>query len=491
MSKVFISHSSKDVQVATELVKLLESVGVQCWYAKRDVQGGKKYSEKIVEQIKKSEFLIVLLTQAAYNSPHVEKELAIASKYETTLLPIRLDASKPPDGWDYFLELSQWIDAVVPPGGKAVTDLKRISKEVLKVVSGNSRTQLPVVSRRSTSGAAASVPVIDTSANGNQESLDNLSVKSAMRGMELRKAKKTLDELALDIARQRELSAQVAADEMDLAIKSRSIKERRERAQLDEQRLQGELVRSNAKFAKLCDDHTSIVQRIRQSQETFDHHHAQVAKIARDCFLAGNDLRSLRLETARAISFPVNPSLDDFIDVFGFLGSAFGLPSARNFWDEMARSRSLSNLALYNRAVSLLFRGGDKDCLPIVVRELEVVQQRLSGSRECHDEIAACIFFEKPPLRGSAFVLRVWRKEPFDSDQTRRLRDVIDGALSTLSWVISKDRAHKGWNPALLPDDPWMVDDKSPIRMVRTRGAHPKRGSSKLDRAHADHSGAR
>lgn len=474
MSKVFISHSSKDVRVATELVELLESAGVQCWYAKRDVQGGKKYNEKVVEQIKESEFLVVLLTHAAYNSKHVERELAIASKYETTLLPIRLDASKPPDGWDYFLELSQWIDAVVPPGGKAVPDLTRISKEVLKVVSGHLRTQLPVVRRRSISGAAASVPVIDTSANRNQESLDDLSVKSAMRGMELRKAKKALDEIAWDIAHQRKLSAQVAADEMDLASKSRSIKERRERAQLDEQRLQGELVRSNAKFAKLCDDHTSIVQRIRQSQETFDHHHAQVAKIARDGFFAGNDLRSLRLETARAISFPVNPSLDDYIDVFGFLGSAFGLPSARNFWDAMARSRTLSNLALYNRAVALLFHEGDRDCLPIVVRELEVVQHRLtglSGCRECHDDLAACIFFEKPPLRGSAFLLRVWRREHFDSVQTRRLRDVIDGALSTLSWVISKDRARKGWNPALLPDDPWIINDNPPMRMLRPRSA--------------------
>lgn len=480
MSKVFISHSSEDVHVANELVELLESAGVQCWYAKRDIQGGKKYNKEVSRQIKESEFLVVLLTHAAYKSKHVETELALASKFETALLPIRLDTSNTPDGFTYFLELSQWIDAVVPPGGKAVSDLKRISNEVLKVVSGHSRIPLPIVRRRSTSRAAAAVPVIDTSANRHRESVDELSVNAAMLGMELRKVKKAIDSLTWAIARQREVSAQVDADEIDLAKKSRSIKERRERARLDEERLQEELGRSTVMFAKLCDDHRGMVQRIRQSQETFDHYRTQFAKIARDGFFAGNDLRTLRLETARAISFPVDPSLDDFVEVFGFLGSAFGLPSARNFWDAMARARSLSSIHLYNRAVALLFHGGDEDCLPLVVRELEVVKNRLSGSRECHDDLAACILFEKPPLRGAAFVLRAWRREHSGSDETWRLRDAIDGALSTLRWVISKDRARKGWSPALLPEDPWIVDGHPPVpvQLVRPRGAHAKRGSS-------------
>ena len=59
----FISHSSKDMTNAMSLVERLESRGVNCWVAPRDIDAGANYSDEIVEGIRTSASLIVLISK--------------------------------------------------------------------------------------------------------------------------------------------------------------------------------------------------------------------------------------------------------------------------------------------------------------------------------------------------------------------------------------------------------------------------------------------
>lgn len=52
---VFISHSSKDKQVADAMCNKLESSGIRCWIAPRDILPGMDWTESLVKAIKKVE----------------------------------------------------------------------------------------------------------------------------------------------------------------------------------------------------------------------------------------------------------------------------------------------------------------------------------------------------------------------------------------------------------------------------------------------------
>jgi hypothetical protein len=49
---VFISHSTKDNQVADAICHVLEQNGVRCWIAPRDIAAGTDYGTEIIRGIK-------------------------------------------------------------------------------------------------------------------------------------------------------------------------------------------------------------------------------------------------------------------------------------------------------------------------------------------------------------------------------------------------------------------------------------------------------
>ena len=59
--QVFISHASRDAELARALVRLLEEQGVTCWISGRDVAFGANYQEAIVGAISGARALVLLL----------------------------------------------------------------------------------------------------------------------------------------------------------------------------------------------------------------------------------------------------------------------------------------------------------------------------------------------------------------------------------------------------------------------------------------------
>lgn len=78
----FISYSTKDQAFADRLYADLQAKGVRCWFARHDIQGGKKVHEQIDEAIRVYDKLLLILSDASMNSKWVKTEIANARARE-------------------------------------------------------------------------------------------------------------------------------------------------------------------------------------------------------------------------------------------------------------------------------------------------------------------------------------------------------------------------------------------------------------------------
>ena len=110
-SDVFISYASQDEAVADAVCEALESAGVSCWIAPRDVTPGEFYAESIAHAIDSAKVIVLVLSQSAAVSQHVLREVERAGSKRHAVVPFRIDLAPLPVGLEYFLNTSQWLDA--------------------------------------------------------------------------------------------------------------------------------------------------------------------------------------------------------------------------------------------------------------------------------------------------------------------------------------------------------------------------------------------
>ena len=110
MSTIFISHSSKDLAVAQTICAALESRGLTCWIASRDVGAGDNFQEAIVTAIRSAKVMVLVFSDNANNSTEIKKELALASQNKVAVIPARVEDVVPTAALAYELATRQWIN---------------------------------------------------------------------------------------------------------------------------------------------------------------------------------------------------------------------------------------------------------------------------------------------------------------------------------------------------------------------------------------------
>ncbi len=128
---VFISYASHDKSVADATCEALESAGVACWIAPRNVTPGEFYAESIVHAIDSAKVIVLVLSQHAAASQHVLREVERASSKRYPVVSFRIDAAPLPAGLAYFLNSSHWLDASVTGTAQAVPRLVAAVKNAL------------------------------------------------------------------------------------------------------------------------------------------------------------------------------------------------------------------------------------------------------------------------------------------------------------------------------------------------------------------------
>ena len=113
---IFVSYCTKsDRDAAYELVAHIESRGIECWIAPRDVQGGMEWAAEIVNAITVAKVMVLIFSASANNSPQVRREVMLAAHRGVRVVPFRIEDITPAASLEYFLGGQQWLDAFPPP----------------------------------------------------------------------------------------------------------------------------------------------------------------------------------------------------------------------------------------------------------------------------------------------------------------------------------------------------------------------------------------
>jgi hypothetical protein len=107
---IFISHSSLDRKVAETICNALESRGLHCWIAYRDVGPGDNFQEAIVKAIRSAQLMLLVFTNNANNSQEIKKEIVLASHHHIAVIPLRVEDVAPNDALAYEFATRQWFD---------------------------------------------------------------------------------------------------------------------------------------------------------------------------------------------------------------------------------------------------------------------------------------------------------------------------------------------------------------------------------------------
>jgi len=137
---VFISYSQPDHAPAFGIVSHLESSGIDCWIAPRDVTPSADWAEEIVEAIAAARVMVLVFSASTNDSPQVRREVERAVHRRVTVLPFRIENVLPSRSMEYFLSAQHWLDAFPPPLEPHFTRLVDYLQALLRAPSASTAT---------------------------------------------------------------------------------------------------------------------------------------------------------------------------------------------------------------------------------------------------------------------------------------------------------------------------------------------------------------
>jgi TIR domain len=138
---VFISHAHKDKSIAEAICGKLESAGLKCWIATRDISARDDWTEATRNAIGSSRAIVLVLSENANAAPHIEREIAHAFYMRRTILPFRLGETLPRREILFYLGNIPWFDALNPPADEQLEAFAAHVKGLTPVPAGEAPPQ--------------------------------------------------------------------------------------------------------------------------------------------------------------------------------------------------------------------------------------------------------------------------------------------------------------------------------------------------------------
>src|SRR5262249_40225052 len=191
---------------ARTICSALESRGLPCWIASRDVGPGENFMEAIVRAIRTAKVMVLVFSENANNSDDIKREIVLAGNAKVTVIPVRVEDVVPGDAFAYQFATRQWIDLFDDWEGQ----IERLAKWIIHIVAAE------------TAGAATSK--VEAKAELPNPTTDTPMIDADRRRKEA-KAKQRAEE-----------EAQRRKDEAEQADKERQRAEKEERRRTQAQR---------------------------------------------------------------------------------------------------------------------------------------------------------------------------------------------------------------------------------------------------------------
>lgn len=137
----FVSHSSRDKLTADATVATLESRGIRCWVAPRDVVPGIRWADAIVRAIRECRLMVLVFSSQANDSEHILREVELAANHHKPIIPLRVDDTLPCETLDYYISGTHWLDAIDPPLEAHLERLSAVVQGLLDGMPGDGATR--------------------------------------------------------------------------------------------------------------------------------------------------------------------------------------------------------------------------------------------------------------------------------------------------------------------------------------------------------------
>jgi hypothetical protein len=158
---VFISYSVHDKLTAQAVCATLESNGIRCWIAPRDIMPGSEYGDAIVDAINQSRALVLVFSSYANQSPQIRREVERAVSKGLPIVPLRIEDIAPTQSLEYFIGAVHWLDALTPPLEHHLQRLAEAVKVLLRIdaTAAGGQVRTPILMPAERAAAAASIPI--------------------------------------------------------------------------------------------------------------------------------------------------------------------------------------------------------------------------------------------------------------------------------------------------------------------------------------------
>jgi tetratricopeptide (TPR) repeat protein len=112
---VFISYSSVDRAIADAICTKIESRGISCWIAPRNISPGADWSAAIIDAINGASLMVLVMSSHANASRQIHREVERAINKGITVLPYRIQNIDPDRALEYYIGSLQYLDAYSGP----------------------------------------------------------------------------------------------------------------------------------------------------------------------------------------------------------------------------------------------------------------------------------------------------------------------------------------------------------------------------------------
>lgn len=99
---VFVSYARANDMTVLPLVESAKRAGRKFWLDQQGISAGDGWAGEIVRAIKGAGGVVVMCSQAAFESDHVKREIYLADRYRKKLVPVFIEQADPPEDFEYF-----------------------------------------------------------------------------------------------------------------------------------------------------------------------------------------------------------------------------------------------------------------------------------------------------------------------------------------------------------------------------------------------------
>ena len=133
----FISYSREDKLMADAACGALETAGIRCWIAPRDISPGSEWGAAIVDAIDHSAVMVLIFSSNANESRQIRREVEHPVSKGVTIVPVRIDQAEPTRSLAYFMAGVHWLDAFTSPLENHLQGLAVSIKALLRAAPAN------------------------------------------------------------------------------------------------------------------------------------------------------------------------------------------------------------------------------------------------------------------------------------------------------------------------------------------------------------------